>query len=393
MAALVVSCGLEEVGGRPVPGDDGVWVRPGAGADSIARENAVTYVTAMVYPDKYDWRNDLGKEEVRCSLVVYADGVPMMKVPAGDRYEVSPDPDAHRMVNGHLYTDYSSDNETVIKKDGREIIRFSGREMICCLVESGDDVYTLGHRRDGDGFSYRRNGEILFERDKGSSFEKLHVSGDALGFAFREPIASENETLERYYYMMDGKVSQVAVREDIKKVWDIVPYKGDICCLASVVGVSSPVLFNSGGMQALNLSRACKMLTCRIMHEDDVMYVEGVIERLGMEATSGLWGSDGSARIFTEGLTVSSMCLDGDGACCVMNPAPPYMKGMIYKCGDSYPMPDGFSSIGSRTSSVINGILHVGLSSMTGGRPIIWKDGRTDTLRINGFISSISTSK
>ncbi len=391
-AALIVSCGLEEIGGKPVSGDDDIWVRPGANTDSVSKSDAVLYVTAVEYPDRYDWRNDSGKEEVKCSLVVYADGAPLMKIPVGEKYGVSPDPDSHRMVNGHLYTDYSYENETVIKKDGREIIRFAGREMICSLVESGDDVYTLGHDRDGGGFAYRRNGNVLLERDRGSSFEKLHRVNDNLCFAFREPIASEKETFERYYHVENGKVSQVAVREDIKKVWDIVPYKGDICCLASVVGVPSPVLIISGDMQALSLSRACNMLTCRIMHEDDVLYVEGVIERRGMEVTSGIWCSDGRVRIFTEGLTVSSMCLDGDGACCVMNPAPPHMEGMIYKCGELYPMPEGYSSIGSHTSSVINGILHAGLSSMDGGRPVVWKDGRTDTLRINGFISSISTN-
>ena len=100
-----VSCGLEEVSRRPHSGAEDVWVGPGIDAGKEDREKTVIYVTAMQYPDGYDWRADVEKGSVKCSLTVYADGIPMMKVPVGDEYEVSSDPDMHRMADGHLYTD------------------------------------------------------------------------------------------------------------------------------------------------------------------------------------------------------------------------------------------------------------------------------------------------
>ena len=54
-------------------------------------------------------------------------------------------------------------------------------------------------------------------------------------------------------------------------------------------------------------------------------------------------------------------------------------------------MPEGYSVIGAGSIRVIDGILHVGLSSLNGRKPVVWKDGQIDSLNVNGFISSIWT--
>ncbi len=387
-----VSCTLEEVG-RGSHGDMGnVWIRPGINMDSMALDKTMTYVTAVEYIDRYDWMTDIGKGNVKCSLVVYEGGSPMMKIPVGDKYEVSSDPDAHRMVNSHLYTFYSADSGTVIKKDGREYIRYSEREMICDLVENRGDIYTLGHNLAGDGFACRKNGEVLFSQKRGSTFGRLHCNGDSISFAYREPIDSDDDSFERYYYVLDGEVMQAAVREDIKKVWDIVPCNGGVCYLASVVGVPSPVLFSSDGMQALSMPQSSRMMAGRIIRADGILYVEGLVEREGLEITSALWKAGGKPRIFANGMTISSLCVNGD-FCCALNPSPPYMKGVIYKGPEVYSMPDDCFVISGNTTAVIDGILHVGLSSLIGANPLIWRDGETTPLEINGFITGISTNR
>ncbi len=395
LALAVVSCGLEEVSMRPQGGAGDVWLKPGTNDGSDDPSKTVTYITAFDYPEGYDWRADREKGSVKCSLVVFADGIPMMKVPVGDSYEISSDPDMHRMVRGHLYTDYYTDSETVIKKDGKEILRYEGREMICGLAVKGDDIYTLGHFRSGDGFAYRKNGEILLERAQGSTFGRLcHNRDGSISFAFRESVKAVGDTLERYYYALNGEVFQTAVREDVKKVWDIVFCNGGICYLASVVGISSPVLLRSGeDMSALNMPEESKMLTCRIIQEDESLYVEGLCKREGKPLTSGLWHKNGNVYLFSDGMTVSSVCMSGDGICCVLNSSSTQKRGVIYRCGETYPMPQHYTSVGSAPSMVIDGILHVGLSSLIGTQPLIWKDGQTTALKINGYISTISTNK
>ncbi len=392
-ALIVVSCGLEEVSRRPGGNDTGVWIRPGSDAPADDSEKPAAFITAVDYPDGYDWRADREKGTVKCSLVVYADGVPMMKVPVGDTYEVSSDPDMHRMVNGHLYTDYSTDSETVIKRDGKEIIRYPGREMICDIVEYEGVVHLLGHDRSGEGFTYRKDGEIILERTGGRSFGRfLQAPDSCICFAFSESVAAD-KAIERYYVFADGEVTQTAVREDVKKVWDITSYNGGICYLASVVGISSPVLFCSGEMKALKMPSLSDMLTSRIMPVGDRVFVEGLCRREGKFLTSCLWNDAGQVYMFADGMMVSSLCVSGDGICCVLNGFSPSGVGAVYRCGETFPMPPDYISMGAATSTVINGILHAGLSSLAGGAPLIWKDGETIPLKINGFISSISAGR
>lgn len=389
---MAVSCGLEEVSRRPQDGAGDIWLGPGADAGKNDSDRKVTYVTAVEYPDGYDWRTDVEKGSVKCSLVVYADGVPMMKVPAGDGYEISSDPDMHRMSEGHLYTDYSTDSETVIKKDGKEVIRYQGREMICGLLADGNDVYTLGHPRKGEGFAFRKNGEILVGRDCGRSFSRLYRDGSSICFSFSEPVISQKDTISRYYHVKDGNIYQAAVREDVRKVWDVLSSDDDVCYLASVVGISSPVLFHSGRMLALDMPKGAEMLTCRILAEDGYIYVEGLYICPGKPVTSGIWDAAGKADLFDDGMTVSSICMGGDGICCVLNGTSSRRKGLIYRCGEKFQMPDGYASVGSSPSMMIDGIFHAGLSSLKGEEPLIWKDGDMTRLDINGFISTISTS-
>ena len=80
LAALaLLSCSVEEVGRRPVGNREDVWTGPGMNAGSGAKE--VCYITCLDYPQDYDWRTDPEKGSVKCSLVVFAYGLPMMKIP------------------------------------------------------------------------------------------------------------------------------------------------------------------------------------------------------------------------------------------------------------------------------------------------------------------------
>ena len=201
------SCGIKELGKVESDQTNGVWNGP-AGSESVSGQN-VTYVSAFDYPDGYDWRSDPERGTVRCSLVVFREGLPILKIPVGNEYNVSPDPDMHRIIDGHLYTDFSTASETIVKKDGKPLFSYPWPEMICDFVVDNDDVYTLGHSRLGEGFTYRVNGEVVLERTSGYTFERIVLDESSVCIAFAEPIFSTEGTVERYYIMKDGKVSQV----------------------------------------------------------------------------------------------------------------------------------------------------------------------------------------
>ena len=157
---MLSACGIVELESGQSEGN-GVWVSPSHGSgesDSDKGNPGPTpprqslYMTTVEYPKGYDWRQDLHRGSVRCSIVVYKEGKPIMKLAVGDEYHVSSDADMHRLVGCDLYTDYSTDYETIIKRNGQECFRYSARESIYGIKVVGNDVYTLGQSRSGQGF-------------------------------------------------------------------------------------------------------------------------------------------------------------------------------------------------------------------------------------------------
>ena len=155
--------------------EDNAWEGPGvniAGTDTVH----VCYISGIDYPKGWNWADASdGTESARCSLVVFADGVPMLKLPVGEGYKVSSDPDMHKVIDGHLYTIYCTEGYTSIRKDGKAFLKYEGEENIRELILDEENVHTLGVSRDGRGFAYRKNGDLVMERRTGYAFERLHT--------------------------------------------------------------------------------------------------------------------------------------------------------------------------------------------------------------------------
>ena len=388
----VYACGLREIGVQK--SDEDIWIGPGSivvgGSDDIVVGKKVWYAVGVDFPEGYDWRTDDEKGQVKCSLVVFANGIPFMKVPVGDRYETSSDPDTHRMIEGSLYTDYSSDDETVVKRNGETIFRYPGREMIIEMAVRGDSVYTLGQSRDGNGFSYRVNGQVLLERESGYAFDHLQTCEDGLSFSFCEVIGTGSDAHERYYHYLAGEICQVAVREDIKKVWDIIFMNERVCYLASVVGITAPVLAVGSQMDPLEVPQGFEVRSCRFLPQAEDLSVEGVVFQRRKVLFSTLWKGVEMLHYFPSGYTVSSICGSGDGLSCVLNAPRAGVNGIIYRGGESFDMPEGYMSIGGDTMTIVDGILYLGLTSTAEERACVWAENEMKPLKINGFISHMS---
>lgn len=389
---LAVSCGLQEIGGEHVPSSDGgVWEGPGAAIvdGGTQGKRTIWYATGFEYPEGYDWRSDPESGSVKCSLVVFANGVPMMKVPVGDDYETGSSSDMHRIIDGCLYTDYSSDFETVLKKNGKEVVRYSGREMIVSMHVDADDIYTLGQPRSGTGFTFRRNGEVQLSRENGYVVSGFREDSLGLSFAFAETIRTSGEELERYYLVTGEEVRQIAVREDIKKVWDVVLYEGEICYLASFVGISTPVLVRGELMIALDMPPSLQMISGSLIPAAGSIYVEGICRRNALQFIGGIWKDGRQYKLFNSGQIVSNICTWEDGICCTVSQMVTAGLSQIFRCGEMIQAPAGFAVMGNNPVAMIDGIMYVAMNPLDGGKPVIWKDGETETLKLNGYLSSI----
>lgn len=131
------------------------------GRPAPAPMDTVIYVAAVAFPEGYDWRRDTSYGSVQGRLVLYRDGEQALSVHAGAGSRASLDHDLHHLVDGHLYTEYCTEDGTIIGRDGEELFSYPGREFLCGLLVEGNDVLTLGQSRSGGGFSLRRNGGEL----------------------------------------------------------------------------------------------------------------------------------------------------------------------------------------------------------------------------------------
>ena len=390
LIGAVSSCGLSEIG--KVHQDDGsgsIWGGPMDGSGSIGGLlESVRYLVAVDYPKGYDWRADQARENVKCSLVVYVEDSPVMKVPVSLSYQVASDADMHRMAGGNLYTDYCNDYETFIKKNGKSLFAYQGAECLWSLVLCGDDVFTLGENRSGSGFSMRKNGNVVISRERASVIAPLRADGDSLCFGFCEQILNADGKLDRYYSVYGSKVTNLSLRGDVQKVWDVFTENGKEVFLASLQGVAAPVIVSGEEMRALKVPQGQNMISCSMFNVGDKIGVEGVCSTSAGKLKAGIW-VDGNLLIQFDNANLVSICTDGEGICCVLNPVDEKSSGIIYRCGEIYEMPEGYLCMGPQCLAMVNGILNVGLSSQKGQRPLLWKDGQTDTLKINGYISGI----
>lgn len=383
-----VACGLSEIGSFEMDDKNGIWTGPSAGGPVLSQ--SITYVTAFDYPEGYDWRSDSEKGCVRCSLTVFASGRAILKIPVGDIYNVSSDPDMHRMIDGHLYTDYATDSETVIKKDGKPFITFKGRESIAAMHVRGDSLHTLGQKRDGRGFSYRVDGEVILERNIGYAFPNLMVDDSGISFAFAEPITSSADGIERYYIYHNATVSQVALREDVKKVWDVTVHCGEVFYLASLIGIEEPVVVTDKSLEALTLPFETSLVAGQFFSAGDELCVEMILSS-GAALSSALWRQNRLYWYSNQGMTVSSIWAGKEGIACVLNPTSQDKGSAVFRMGEYELLPEGYTAIGSSPIVVSNGILTVGLSSLSGSKPILWMDGEIDELDVNGYICTVSS--
>lgn len=383
MMSAVLSCGISEIGEADGKSGSGRGEKvdvndPHDGATSVRK---ICYITAMDYEQDYDWRADEARGTVKCSLVVYEDGLPVMKVPVGDAFEISSDPDRHRIIDGYLFTDYSTAAETVVRRDGVELFRYPGCEYICGMQLIEGDLYTLGQPKDGLGFTMRKNGEVVLSNDRASLVGELFNDSDNLCFAFCEQ--------DRYYASINGSVSQVAVREDVKQVWDILVCRDKVIYVATLADAYAPVLVIGGSMTKLSFPIGATLLSCKIFKTVSSVGVEGLYRLRSGAYVSTVWLDQTELCEYVDKGSISALTTDGEDVFFVMNHFGRKTGGFIYRYGELLDMPQGYTVISDNCVGVVDETLYVGMSSQDGCKPIVWKDGIVDSFDINGYISAI----
>ena len=196
----------------------------GNAADSTEAPKGDTsvFVSAVFVPKDYDWRRDSLYGAVPCELHFMKNGTTVFSMQTGEI--ASSSPDTHHILDGHLFTEFTSLDGTVICCDGRELFRYPQREVLKGLLVRGTDVYTLGHSVDDGALYYRRNGEAMLRQDSAEAFGDfsnpaygrngaLYENEGRVCFCFKTPSAC--------YTVSDGAMYHVRTSVSVFRIKDM----------------------------------------------------------------------------------------------------------------------------------------------------------------------------
>ena len=235
--------------GRGRAGEDSSDVRRSAQADTLV------YVCGVEFDDGYDWRHDSTYGAASGRLVLFCEGVRTLEVPAGAGQTFSLDPDMHILSDGHLYSEGCTSSSTVIGRDGEILFSYEGRESLRGLLVEGDDVYTLGQSRTGQGFSLRKNGELVFSREDGTVcgglFDSpeyptgaLYRDSGHLYFAYSRGLTSSGSGKAWFVYE-DGRETQILSDLDSTVSYDIRIRSGEVSVRKVTPTVMNEYIYSS----------------------------------------------------------------------------------------------------------------------------------------------------
>lgn len=378
----MMACGLEEtkVGDHSNP--DGIWTGPPQNM-----YGQVCHVTVVDYPVGYDWRSDPGGTEAACSLSVFADGVPVLKVPVGDSHHVSADPERHRVIGGHLYTDWTDGKMTVVKKDGRELFRYEASEAVVKMLVFDDEVHTL-NIPSGGGFTYRVDGVLVIERPDAMVYDHLDLCSGQVCFCFSRTVRDASGMAERYYSVVDGTVAMVDMSGSVH---DMRMHDGEVCALVSAKEDMMPFLVRGMSEEKLRILMNADTKSAEFVDSDILAASLRCVLYPDLTPVSVLWYGELQWRRSSRGRTAVALCASPEGICMVCNPSA-VDSGIIYAGTDEFEMPSGYSVRGLNPVAFGEDGAVVGLSSDTGGPPAVWTDGDVKVLNANGYIARVSLS-
>ena len=390
--------------------DIGEWIgkKPGSKdpADAGDIHDTTVFITAVEFPDDYFWQRDTAGESRVFNIAVYRDRDRILYVKGGPGTNISSDPDMNRFIDGHLYSDYSSGTETIISRDGKEMFRYEGREMLCGFIAKGDDIYTLGQNRSGNGLSFRKNGEALLSKESGTVIGDLYCP-DSKGGGLYETEAGDiifyyqTEGLPamlvkpRLFAVKNGIEDELTLYPKITKIYDARIISETLYIACAEQGLwKYPILYIGARSLSFSMSAGYALANCRLRNSGEEVYLKTDFSYDSWQtAYSAVWDSRGARtgpgnsfiyELYTEKGSHAYVFSDNGGK----------NIRISFTADDeheySFTSEPGYKFLGSGSAAICGGRFYAGLASMQkGGCPLLVYNGVSSPLKINGFISGI----
>ena len=410
---LVTACGWLDSGDVRFNSHRSMTLLPeksggGSSGDNENSPDTAVFVTAVEFYGSYYWQRDTAGESEPFRICVYRNMEKILAVQGGPGTIVSYEPDMHRYIDGHLYTDFSSAGETVVGKDGRELFRFKGREMMCGFIVRDGKVYTLGQNRSGPGVTFRCDGETVFSDSDGyaiggiteqyRSGGGLHEDGGNIYFSYNVPQKGVTGKRASVYLVENGSSVELNPPAEIQNVSDVRVVEGTVYVCGNTVSRNSHVVLSAGKeVKQLQVGMGCQFSGSRILWAGNEMYVKADCSMDQWQNTCAVmwdmakmaYGPSWTQRIY-------GFYVDGGGGYASV--------GIDLQTGDTFvrSVRDDVSGAGCTLSgrydmmspgcaAMFGGNFYVGLTPHGKGmKPVLVKNGTPTELAINGFISSVS---
>ena len=368
---------------RGEPGDTSARPLPTPEDPPLPAYVPSVYATALHFRDSVNWRLDsLGAVD----LLFFKDGELVQRLPVPS----PPDPERHRIWQGHLWTDFTDGHETVLLCDGVERFRYPGEEHLQGFLIVDGDVHTLGQSPGNGGFCYRINGEAVFSRDKGSVLGSpslwawkggaLYLDGEEIYYSYK---------IGRDYHVMKGaETFRIIPAGSYDALYDLRVRDGHLW--RAEKHADTPFLKCDDKEQPLRVS-AYDMVSCRLIPSKDGVLMLGS-SRAGGNSRIFWLGALGSSNISLRGTGLSGQSdlryLDPNSLFLDVN-----TDGLIQKVlynGEALAVPPGLFTCPSPLNLYLDEKHYaVALTHSSTGSHVILYDGNFTPLSFNGYFTSV----
>ena len=377
-------------------GRGGAVGRDSAGAVAIPPDGL--FVTAVCYPEGYDWRRDTAHGSVRGRVLLLrardkAAFDTLLSLEAGPGKAVSLDPDRHHFAGGHLYTECFTESGTVYRCDGQTILRVSEREYVRGILSLYGDLYVLSQRLSGEGFLLRKNWKPLFSCGEGRLYGSL---GDP-DFGRTGALFEDGGQACFFYEDPDGNRHLVCGKEDraiplpkrIATVYDIRCFDGTLCLVGRTTGKHAPVLYIGSKKHDLSAT-----ITTPVQLGDFSLFRYG-----GAVGFRGTFRLNWNQALYTGRWTQSRLVESHPGTCFWLEDGSYVLKrdGRVVAARHGtveYSFANSGSLIMPQCVCLSPGALYLALtptgSDSAARRPWLWADGVRTEIGLNGCLTSVT---
>ena len=351
----------------------------------------VFFIAGLEFGDGYDWRRDPDYGFSDCTMFLESGGVRLAGFDVGYESEVSSDADMVRCIGGHVYTDFSTDTETVIKRDGAELFRYPGREMILSLLPTDEGICTLGVPREGSGWTYRCNGVLVGSASAGIPERMLYEDSGKVCFSYSVTDYGFYGSESTYHIVEDG-ISRQILPPTGYELSDCLRCGGKLYLLLRKESTGMSFLSCDGLLAAVTVNNTSATANAvSLVSDGESVYVCGAITNRGDgSVTDAVWKGTVLHTVFEEDFCLDFLYPSGDGIFAVGHDCLSPSAVVTYHGGTYSEMDAGYVFSSRGCGAFSHGHYCIAMNPESpGAAPYFIIDGKRMDLEINGWIAGV----